>query len=518
MRTIRELDSFRRFATGMAAVGGVLSTIPFGHVPGEVGLYKPYKYKAWHGLDEVGYKKVSSWPVHSSSSNATQMAKRKNPPTPPQSSRKVATTARTLRSRSAQMPRQAPYVSVPARRRTVARKSSMKSKMLRRGGKRKYKRSKGMRTSVSAGFFSKAKKTWTKWEHYSKYGVVSAREKGFECKADATNKQNSVLIGHSVLSKTYMNEVVQFALCKMLAIKLDRSFNSLSEVVSGTTAFRIEVQYRNVASGGILTHGHTFASTATWNDVRNQFETWVRNAGNAVPGIIWNSLSFFEIIPATPNQLMCKVRLDLLKAKIDLFAKSTLKIQNRTREGSIESDAVDNCPLYGKVYEGNGNFFFYKGDKSSQDYQPFVPDDNNNSFSYQIGETTSTNNEGAPIIDVAMLSTLREPPSKNMFYKVKTEGSAHLDPGMIKTSVLIYKRKMLLNTYFRLLSYNGTQERNTLEIGSFRFLILEKLLQPTGTVAQNIINCACEVDNKIGAVITCTKLTPTHYILAQNPQ
>lgn len=480
-----------------------------GTVPGM--LYTTYK----------GYQSKKN-NVDSSSSNATQMAKRKNPPTPPQSSRKIATTARTLRSRSAQMPRQVPYVSVPARRRTVARKSSMKSKMLRRGGKRKYKRSKGLRTSVSAGFFSKAKKTWTKWEHYTKYGVVLACEKGFECKADATNKQNSVLIGHSVLSKTYTNQVVEFAICKMLAIKLDRSFNSLSEVVSGTTAFRIEVQYRNVASGAIQTHGHTFASTDSWNTVRNKISEWMRNTQNTVPGVIWNSLSFFEIIPATPNQLMCKVRLDLLKAKIELFAKSTLKIQNRTREGSIESDAVDNCPLYGKVYEGNGNYFFYKGDKSSQDYQPFVPDDNNNSFSYQFGESVSTRNEGAPIIDVAMLSTLREPPSKNMFYKVKTEGSAHLDPGMIKTSVLVYKRKMLLNTYLRLLSYNGdpnsNNERNTLDIGSFRFLILEKLLQPTGTVAQNIINCACEVDNKIGAIITCTKFTPTHYILDHTPQ
>lgn len=449
------------------------------------------------------------------SSNATQMAKRKNPPTPPQSSRKIAATSRTVRQRSSS--RQVPYVSIPARRRTVARKSSMKSKMLRRGAKRKYKRSKGLRTSVSAGFFSKGKKTWSKWEYYSKYGVVTAREKGFECKADATNKQNSVLIGHSALSKQYMNQVVEFALCKMLAVKLGRSFNSLSEVVSGTTAFRIEVQYRNVASGGIQSHGHTFASTDSWNIVRNKIGEWVRQTQNAVPGVIWNSMSFFEIIPATPNQTLCLVRLDLLKAKVDIFAKSTLKIQNRTREGSIESDAVDNCPLYGKVYDGKGNYFFYKGDKSSQDYQPFVPDDNNCTFSYQIGDTTSTSNEGSAIIDVAMLSTLREPPSKNMFYKVKTEGAAHLDPGMIKTSVLVYKRKMLLNTYFRLLCYNGFTERNTLDIGTFRFLILEKLLQPTATVAQNIINCACEVDNKIGAVITAGKYTPTHYILDQTP-
>ncbi len=107
------LTDYRLRASSLAIIGGGIAGLignpnGIGNVPTNVGYYKPKYY------DRFGHKDVMLEKVDSSSSNATKMVKRKNPPTPPQSSRKVATTARTLRSRSAQMPRQVPYVSVPA--------------------------------------------------------------------------------------------------------------------------------------------------------------------------------------------------------------------------------------------------------------------------------------------------------------------------------------------------------------------------------------------------------------------
>lgn len=53
-----------------------------------------------------------------------------------------------------------------------------------------------------------------------------------------------------------------------------------------------------------------------------------------------------------------RLDIDLRRCKFDIYVKSSLKIQNRTvnTDANNEADDVDNVPLYGKQFEGSGNY------------------------------------------------------------------------------------------------------------------------------------------------------------------
>jgi len=522
MRTIRELDSFRRFATGMAAVGGVLSTIPFGHVPGEVGLYKPYKYKAWHGLDEVGYKKVSSWPVHSSSSNATKkMAKvrtsrrRQVPPTPITPRVRYGGSApRTGRSRML-----ASYVAVPARnRRTANRKSVMKNKIKRRKS-RKYRPVRGgkMRTSISAGFFAAPKSRKGIFDYYARKGIVTATEQGFLLEAmfnsgtPDTNFAQSLFFGHSTFNKKSLVKTASYALTKMIATKLGKAYNQGLDPVSNL-GHRITISYRNTFTGDneATALSATFSgATITWDAMAAQFQTWL-NLATAGAETLWSKLVYEErTTAAVASDYVNLLTLDLTTCRFSFHSKSALKVQNRTRGASIESDAVDNVPIYGKSYEGYGNYFSYFQDKVSDQGENFAPCTDNDACSFGAGTSFKPADS---------LNTLREPPPGCMFHNVQKTGNAHLDPGMIKTSLLTSAKSCTLK---QLQSYlnkdrisNGSQ---LVTIGKYRFFLLEKMVQAEASTQENRLRVAVEIDIKQAAICTCAKFAATHYIVQSNP-
>lgn len=491
------LTDYRLRASSLAIVGGGIAGLignpnGIGNAPTKVGFYKPKYY------DRFGHKDVMFEEVHSFSSNATQMAKRKNPPTPPQSSRKVARTARSSRQRSARLPRQlAAYVAVPARRRTVARKSAKKSKILRRSRRRTY-RSKGMRTSISAGFFSRGKSSQSILDKYSKKGVVISYEKGQQI----FGLGNSVLMIHSNFAKQSLGKLVAAALTKLIAQHANLPFASWQNRLTGSAlGTRITLYYRNIATGAIQSWASDFAINKTFTDVSD----WIYNQMSnniTTDQYMLSALKFSDWVDPVPNNYSDKFTLNLDKAKIYLYSKSTLKIQNRSKASSVEADAVDNIPLFGKSYEGSGNYCLFRTD-NSQEMQSFE----------QINTVNEYCSNGFMISNVGGFASLVEPPAKNMFTHVKREGSAHLDPGMIKTSALVYNRTVKLNTLIRDLDSVGAANLQTCKYGKFRMFIMEKLLQDVANVEANQINVAYEHDNKIAAYITAPKQVPTHYII-----
>lgn len=437
--------------------------------------------------------------VDSFSSNATQMAKRKNPPTPPQSSRKVATTARTLRSRSAQLPRQVPYVAVPRRRRTVARKSAMRNKIYRRGQRRAYKRGKGMKTSISAGFFSRGKSSQSVLDKFAKKGVVISYEKGQQIFGTG----NSCLMIHSNFAKQNLGKLVAAALTKLVAQHAGLPFASWQNRMTGSSlGIRLTLSYRNIQTGAIQSWASDFAPNKTFNDIQDWFYTQI--SGNITTDqFMFTSLKYSDWVDPVPNNYQDKFTLNIDKARIHLYSKSTLKIQNRSKASSVEADAVDNIPLFGKSYEGSGNYCLFRSDNSQE--LPAME---------QINSGNEYCSNGFMVSSAGGYASLQEPPAKAMFTYVKREGPAHLDPGMIKTSALVYSRSMKLNTLIRDLDAVGTSPAlQTCKYGKFRMFILEKLLQDSINVEANQINVAYEHDNKIAAYITANKHTATHYII-----
>jgi len=196
-----------------------------------------------------------------------------------------------------------------------------------------------------------------------------------------------------------------------------------------------------------------------------------------------------------------------------LYSKASLKLQNRTRGGSIESDAVDNIPLYGKCYEGSGNYFSYYRDTFGAT-APFSPNGENTTF--VVNNAYCTFDNGLAVADNSNVQTLREPPPGTMFDRVKKTGKAHLDPGMIKTSVLTASKKFSFNALQRYLGVNRAQEnQQNMNIGKYRFFLLEKMVHAEADTAENQIQVAWEHDIKLAAIVTCPSATVSHYMIEQ---
>lgn len=446
----------------------------------------------------VAYKAYKSIP-HSSSSNAPM--KRKTPPSPPKTPKRKATRSAVNRNRRSRMV--VSSVSIP-RRRMVANKKVVNRMLTRRKSYRKKYGGKGLRTTISGGYFGKGSAKKNILDYYAKYGFVLAKESGFNITTTAAEAANSVIVGHAAYGKRTMRDIVSLAMTKMIAVKLNKPFNALQQVVS-TLGFRITIFYRDVQTGAISTNVVTSASTATWNDVRTNIGDTL--AATSKTSVIWSALRYEErTTAATPSDYVLLLELDLLKAKIDLYSKGSLKIQNRTRESAVDSTAVDNVPLFGKFYEGSGNYFLYKND-TTQDYTPFIASTAYNTFNDKV-------NAGKTF------QSLREPPPKTAFYRVSKEGKAHLDPGMIKTSVLTYRKKLSLNAAIRIIGVDNTDtiQHNNINYGKFRFFILEKMLQSSATTDINGINVAVEHDQKLAGICTCPKSVNSHFLLDQTPQ
>jgi hypothetical protein len=437
----------------------------------------------------------------SSSSNATQM-KRKTPVTPPYSGRKRPAT---LRAQSrARRSRTLAYAVVPPKRKTTSKRSTtMRNKL--RTKRRSYgrKRSGGMRSSISGGYFGKGTSKKDILSYFAQRGVVFAREFGNNFTSDATNKQQSVLIGHSTYCKRSISDLIAYSMTKMLAVKLGCTINSFSEFIGGTT-IRMTLYIRNTNTGAIvpLSSG-VLASSTTWNQLKDVFISWL----NAVTtdSIIWNQL-VYETKDTADTQWFTNLRLDLLRCRLQLYSKSSLKIQNKSKESSNDADAVDRVPLYGKSYEGSGNYWMYKPDNLNTtpgNYLMFNTDENYQYIFNDFGAGSAG-------------SSLREPPIKELFVRVKASGKAHLDPGMIKTSVLNARNSMSLNALLKVIQqYSSTN--NQISLGKFRFFIMEKMIQSAVTTTQ-FITVAYEHDFKLGCVATCSKASSTNYILEQTPQ
>lgn len=502
------VTEYRRRATALATVGGGLAMFmprwqP--HLPDKFGAYQPYTYKAWHGGTEVAYKKYKYGKLDSSSSNAPKnmapVPKRRAPATPPDSARRGAPRRRVV----------VQSVSVPVRRQAArkVKKINVNMSRVRRVGKRRYppRRTRGgVLTSVSSGYFSTPRGRRHTLDRYAKLGYVIACEQGGTITTTAAAKANSVMIAHSTFSKPALVNVVAYAMAKMLAIKINRCFTTYNDRVSNIGT-KLTIYYRSIPTGAISNFNFTFVAASTWLDIVSQLTAWLNLTSS--DSTIWAELVFEErTISTDVNQYIKLCHLDLSRAKFHIYAKANLKLQNQTKGATSESDVVDNVPLFGKSYQGTGNYFMYKNDKpviagEIGDYEMFVTTGFNCVF------TDSFNS-------VDNLTSLREPPPKSMFVRVKTDGKAHLDPGSIKTSTMTDYLTVSMANLLRIISGVNLSESQT-NAGKFRFFLLEKMLQYTATTDANAINVAYEHDIKHGCICVCSKITPSHFEVVNIP-
>lgn len=426
----------------------------------------------------VAYKTYSGLP-HSSSSNAPMPALRDysvrrriyNPPSPPKSPRRrgpqYPTSSSSKKLRKVRIVRAAP-------------KTPHSHGML--GGKiskqRKVKKSK-------------------KYRMRKRGGVNFVVERG-----KVVTGTESLYIGHT---STPMNTLLRATWVAIFNKLMDKAsiqpYGSQNGITFLATTI-ISVSYKfegvgitqeNYTPGAGSVTGLLFADWAM-----NNARPWNNNANNA-------NIEFYRVLVADYSSYNANIRsnveIKLWGTKINYIAKSSLKMQNRTRTGtSTSTDVIDDVPIYGKSYGGKG-------------YGPTYADP-----TVGTGSISLTADSGFGVIEYAPIVSengLQEPFDPIELARCRTAGKISIDPGQIKTSVVTDKRSVYFNTLMRMflprISLTTAPPKTPgLRVGNYKMYGLEKVMNVDNAV---ILTLAYECQHNLTLEVkeTRTKVVTSYF-------
>jgi len=366
-----------------------------------------------------------------------------NSPSPPSSNPNFrskwnqASPRRVFATPKSRMGNQAP--------RSAERMTQVKSKIRRVGAT----------NSRSAGRFRRPRARAKSGKRFqrAKQGVVYNTEHGTLVQAGFTQ-----YIGHHSVPIEMAKAAVFAAIVKRIQEVAGMSYTSQEDVFMGGKQCNIIVTTQT--SPGVAEVDTTIAIPAA-------------STINFAIGLLRSTtLAFFaENEDATLQRLVVQmvsfnyqpVILHFKESKVSIYSKSTLKIQNRSKNAlGTEADEVDNVPLYGKSYQGIGNGTSHIRDTSSH----FLASAATGLIAYSA--------------NAANEEYYKEPPFGYEFRDVKRTGKARLEPGEIKTSLLITSKTLLLNKFLQQLVNSGSItliKPRFPAVGEFRFFGLEKMLE-----------------------------------------
>lgn len=362
--------------------------------------------------------------------------------------------------------------------------------------------------SKSSGFLGlDGAKRLTPFDMHAKQGVVICREYGSTV-TELTN--NNTWIGHCTLNRVNLQYDMCRAIVKFFANVMGFELKDFSEQINGNGSlkYQLQISYRPdpfSAISYIFTSNQ--AGTVTFNalvaDLHTQVDALL-NAASAKTDIQFQTLfiNTFDAAGTVPYETK---RYNLRDSYFKIHCKSALKLQNRTTlTDGDDSDDVDNVPLYGKFYEGTGNFIGL--------YSP----DGVGSNQY-IGAASATQYLTMQN-SFAADTPNSEPPTYSQVSHVQKIGKAHLDPGQLKTSVLTTTVQYNVNHLIKMI-IKGTENANQ-DIfwkGNYRIFCLEKMLQAEATAAATAIRVAYEADCKTGITFICKRQENSGTIVDSTP-
>lgn len=389
------------------------------------------------------------------------------------------------------------------------------------------RRGRGATMSKSAGFFRKGTKKLQTLDYFAKKGVVVSREKGGVLSTTTLEQAESMAVGHALFSTVSIEYSCAVALLKLFATQMKLAIYDFRDKVirpgsgnpSGSPFGELKIAVLPLPTDTPVVYPYNIKDFTTWNEL----VVWLTNSVFPVYSLHRSSkllymsfefdLNTFESgdgpVPYN-SQRRCW---DLTKARISLYSKSSLKIQNRTisSSGNDQADDVDNVPLHGKSYNGKGNYLgYFKLDSESEPY--YAP------MKYLTIDTTDVATERSGIMTGKFNSVhpLCEPPVKSVLRNVSGVGVVHLEPGEIKTDVLFFNSTMLLNSLLSKIYVSDVADRLH-SFGQYRVLLFEKMIQAVGTTTTNGISLAYEVDSKVASYITAPETFSTNYIVEISP-
>jgi hypothetical protein len=320
---------------------------------------------------------------------------------------------------------------------------------------------------------------------------------------------NTVCVGHSTMPQDTIIRLAFRAIFKKFYMKLgtyDMSdWNGTLIDVPGGAIFSLN--YYNTEEDTTLstincTTGSNVPAPTSFNDLPEFF--WKEIIKVSQPqNIRFDALTYFHPNPTNANAPN-NTKLVLKDVLLHFYAKSTLKVQNRTltKGADNESDDVDNVPLYGKSYFGfgNGTGAINKNGNYSIASRDFIGDE-------KYGTIAKVPNE----------PWYQEPPGPEVFEKVKQFGKVALSPGDVKTSTLSYRKTISLQQFGRVVFNHETtpdDDRHRRHyLGNYRFMMVEKMINAVGGTEENQISLAFETNLNIGCYATIRKSTFTSNVV-----
>lgn len=345
------------------------------------------------------------------------------------------------------------------------------------GGKKVYiAKNQAQKSSLSGGFLKARKYKVQRKHRLGIKGITHTHEFGF----NQTTSQQTLYIGHSTAPVTQVWVDLFRLILKKLMTKTGvsiRDFTAIPQDVDFiTTGDTFEIRCQR-ADGTLLAVNisHVYAAGQTWDTVVN---SWATNFQSLNTDCILKYAQFYPTVNAMAGvQDRSPARIDLEFAYVDLYIKSTMKVQNRTvNTAGTDMEAVDNVPLYGKIYEGRGT--------GTGQIQP-APKTGGSGVGAQLIADNAHGSLAGSALDLGQ----QEPPQGWWFPGVKKVGKVHLDPGVIKTNRLIYRKSFSLNNLRQLLLMSEPQnqaEKIRTPFGKFAFMSFERMLQIGQLSATNI--------------------------------
>lgn len=272
--------------------------------------------------------------------------------------------------------------------------------------------------------------------------------------------------GHASQPVNMVKELMWLAIAKRVSAILTRgSSTSVDEPIQQLNAGKvIQWSYRTNPAAAPTQRTITVPVATTWT---------IRTLAQAL-SVDWeltNPTDQFQLISVASNGIsgtQVPFFLNLTNAKLDIYAKSTLKLQNRTQSRGTDGDEegdVDNVPTYGKAYQCSGNGTTYIGDNNAT-----VGAGGN--VPMQANNTT-----GLFKLSVDVQNDLSEPPSAIPFLGVKKYDKIRLEPGHIKTSTLVDRYTISIQKLIGLFGTVGAFNPTFKKIGKFRMFALEKIME-----------------------------------------
>jgi hypothetical protein len=332
-----------------------------------------------------------------------------------------------------------------------------------------------------------------------------------------------VYVGHTTFDLEIYSKVIAYAILRKLLNKggwypteIDQDL-ALSGISNSSSGYFFILTLAGVVDS--TAGAQTFYATGFTEDMENlvtnlglatKIQAQMANLGTASAGQDGNSFEFVELSlhygdGTDLNRKSLISKIDFRSEKIDMFCRSELVLQNRTKGASssdVDATAIDNQMLQGYMYEGNG--------------VPITKTSNpQNDMFWDLNRVTKTGlilaqangNAAAPVM-TSMNPVYKEPPIPASFMNCKKSKSVLLQSGQYGRFVLYSKFSGLFNVVLgKTLVYTGRDGTTNLwrkfirAPGKFQFLALEEVLNSGST---NKIDIAWQVQRTVGAYMTTT--------------